>query len=220
MIVAPSLLSADFANLARELHALEAAGVPWVHLDVMDGRFVPNITLGPPVIRSLRKVSKLFFDVHLMVEAPERYLNDFASAGADMLVVHAEATRHLQGTLAGIRRLGVKAGVALNPATPLTALEHVLDDVDMILIMSVNPGFSGQAFIPATYAKLRRLREMLAAHGGADVLVQVDGGVDVGNIGKLTQCGMTVAVSGSAFFSAASYAERLQQFLEAAAVSA
>ena len=220
MIIAPSLLSADFANLARELHALETAGVPWAHLDVMDGRFVPNITLGPPVIRSLRKVSKLFFDVHLMVEAPERYLDDFVSAGADMLVVHAEATRHLQGTLAGIRRLGVKAGVALNPATPLAVLEHVLDDVDMVLVMSVNPGFSGQAFIPATYAKLRRLREMLVAHGGADMLVQVDGGVDVGNIGKLAHCGMTVAVSGSAFFSAASYAERLQQFLEAAAVSA
>lgn len=148
MILSPSLLSADVGNLAAELSALEAAGLRWVHWDVMDGRFVPNITFGQHVIRQLRKRSGLFFDVHLMIVEPENYLSEFQAAGADMLVVHAEATRHLQRTLAEIRRLGMKAGVALNPATPLSALEYVLEDVDMILLMSVNPGFGGQKFLP------------------------------------------------------------------------
>lgn len=146
MILSPSLLSADVGNLAAELSALEAAGLRWVHWDVMDGRFVPNITFGQHVIRQLRKRSGLFFDVHLMIVEPENYLSEFQAAGADMLVVHAEATRHLQRTLAEIRRLGMKAGVALNPATPLSALEYVLEDVDMILLMSVNPGFGRQKF--------------------------------------------------------------------------
>ena len=161
MILSPSLLSADVGNLAAELSALEAAGLRWVHWDVMDGRFVPNITFGQHVIRQLRKRSGLFFDVHLMIVEPENYLSEFQAAGADMLVVHAEATRHLQRTLAEIRRLGMKAGVALNPATPLSALEYVLEDVDMILLMSVNPGFGGQKFLPITYEKIRRLRRML-----------------------------------------------------------
>ena len=163
MILSPSLLSADVGNLAAELSALEAAGLRWVHWDVMDGRFVPNITFGQHVIRQLRKRSGLFFDVHLMIVEPENYLSEFQAAGADMLVVHAEATRHLQRTLAEIRRLGMKAGVALNPATPLSALEYVLEDVDMILLMSVNPGFGGQKFLPITYEKIRRLRRTNAA---------------------------------------------------------
>ena len=161
MILSPSLLSADVGNLAAELSALEAAGLRWVHWDVMDGRFVPNITFGQHVIRQLRKRSGLFFDVHLMIVEPENYLSEFQAAGADMLVVHAEATRHLHRTLAEIRRLGMKAGVALNPATPLSALEYVLEDIDMILLMSVNPGFGGQKFLPITYEKIRRLRRML-----------------------------------------------------------
>lgn len=216
MILSPSLLSADFGNLARELADLEAAGVAWVHLDIMDGCFVPNITFGPPVIKALRRDSGLFFDVHLMVDAPERYLEDFRAAGADMLVAHVETTRHLQRTLAEIRRLGMRAGAAFNPATPLGALEYVAADVDMVLIMSVNPGFSGQAFLPATFAKVREARRMLDEQGRKDVMIQVDGGVDPDNTAELVRCGADVLVSGSAFFGAPPYAERLRTFMRAA----
>ena len=217
MMLSPSLLSADCGRLAETLAELKSAGVEWVHWDVMDGHFVPNMTFGQHVIRGLRKASDLFFDVHLMIEEPERYLADFQSAGAQMLVVHAEATRHLQRTLAEIRRLGMKAGAALNPATPLSALEYVLGDVDMVLLMSVNPGFGGQKFLPSTYAKLRRLRAMLDDAGRSDCLVQVDGGVDVENTPALIAAGASVLVSGSAFFKKPPYAERLRAFEEAAA---
>ncbi len=217
MILSPSLLSADFANLAQELCALEDAGLKWVHLDVMDGIFVPNITFGPPVIAALRKHCGLFFDAHLMIEAPERYLEDFQKAGVQMLVVHAEATKHLQRTLVRIRELGMQSGVSLNPATPLSALEYVLDDVDMVLLMSVNPGFSGQSFIPATYEKVCRLRAMLNAAGKGHVRIQVDGGVDPQNIAALVDAGADVFVSGSAFFSKPPYDTRLQTFVDAAA---
>ena len=204
MILSPSLLSADVGNLAAELSALEAAGLRWVHWDVMDGRFVPNITFGQHVIRQLRKRSGLFFDVHLMIVEPENYLSEFQAAGADMLVVHAEATRHLQRTLAEIRRLGMKAGVALNPATPLSALEYVLEDVDMILLMSVNPGFGGQKFLPITYEKIRRLR--------LETLIQIDGGVTPDNTADLVRAGADVLVSGSAFFSVPPYEARRLAF--------
>ncbi len=219
MILSPSLLSADFANLAHELQNLEQAGLKWIHLDVMDGRFVPNITFGPPVIASLRKHSGLFFDGHLMIEAPERYLEDYQKAGVDMLVVHAEATMHLQRTLTRISELGMQRGVSLNPATPLHVIEYVLDDVDMVLIMSVNPGFSGQNFIPATYEKVRKLRKLLDANGKKDVRIQVDGGVDPDNIAALIDAGGDVFVSGSAFFAKPPYAERLQTFKNAASLA-
>ena len=214
-ILSPSLLSANFTLLGAELAALEAVGLRWVHWDVMDGHFVPNITFGAPVIKQLRATSRLFFDVHLMVTAPERYLADFKAAGADMLVIHAEATGHVQRTLAEIRRLGMQAGIALNPATPLCVLEHVLDDVDMVLLMSVNPGFGGQAFLPATYPKLRSLRRMLDAHRPG-IHIQVDGGVNPENTRELLDAGATVLVSGSAFFQFPPYAKRLGQFAAAA----
>ena len=211
MILSPSLLSADIGHLADELAALEQAGLEWVHWDVMDGRFVPNITFGQHVIRQMRHGSKLFFDVHLMIEEPERYLASFKEAGADMLVVHAESTRHLQRTLAEIRRLGMKAGLALNPATPLEVAEWVLADTDMVLLMSVNPGFGGQSFLPMTYAKIRKLRSMIREQG-LETLIQIDGGVTPDNTEELVRSGADVLVSGSAFFSCPPYAERRRLF--------
>ncbi len=215
MILSPSLLSADCGRLAWTLAELENAGVEWVHWDVMDGRFVPNMTFGQHVIKGLRPASALFFDVHLMVEEPERYLEDFKSAGAQMLVVHAEATRHLQRTLAEIRRLGMRAGVALNPATPLTVLDYVLTDADMVLVMSVNPGFGGQTFLPATFGKVTALRQKLDAAGRADCLIQVDGGVNLENARPLARAGANVLVSGSAFFNHPPYRQRLEAFMSA-----
>jgi ribulose-phosphate 3-epimerase len=215
MILAPSLLSADFGNLERELADLRAAGLSWAHWDVMDGMFVPNISFGPPVIRRLRRDSPLFFDVHLMIEAPERYLSDFADAGADLLVVHVEASRHLDRTLREIRRLGMRAGAALNPSTPVSAVEEVLDALDLILIMSVNPGFGGQTFLPRSLDKIRDLAELLRRRGST-ALIEVDGGVDPGNAGELTRQGADVLVSGSAFFAFPPYAERRAAFAAAA----
>lgn len=216
MILSPSLLSADCGNLAETLRNLESAGVKWVHWDVMDGQFVPNITFGQHVIKGLRPASGLFFDVHLMIERPERYLSEFRDAGADMLVAHVEATVHLQRTLAEIRRLGMKAGAALNPATPLSALDYVLDDVDMVLVMSVNPGFGGQKFLPATLRKVAELRAKLNAAGRADCLIQADGGVNLDNTGALVEAGADVLVSGSAFFGHPPFSERLAAFTAAA----
>lgn len=216
MILSPSLLSADCGRLAETLKELEAAGVEWVHWDVMDGHFVPNMTFGQHVIKGLRGASGLFFDVHLMIEQPERYLADFKAAGADMLVVHAEATVHLQRTLAEIRRLGMKSGVALNPSTPLSVLDYVMDDVDMVLIMSVNPGFGGQKFLPATFKKVSELRAKLDAAGRSDCLIQVDGGCCVENTAELVRAGADVLVSGSAFFGFPPFKERLAAFMDAA----
>ena len=199
MKIAPSILSADFAALGDAVACVEAAGADWLHVDVMDGHFVPNLTIGPPVIESIKKRTRLPLDVHLMIEEPERWVETYVRAGADLVTVHAEACVHLQRALTQMREAGAKAGVAIYPATGPDALEYVLDDLDLVLVMSVNPGFGGQAFIPATYAKLRSLKALL---GGRPVEVSVDGGVKRENAGALASAGASVLVAGSAVFGA------------------
>jgi ribulose-phosphate 3-epimerase len=203
--IAPSILSADFGHLAREVEAVEAAGADWIHVDVMDGRFVPNITIGPVVVRAVRKVTSLPIDVHLMILEPERYLHDFAEAGADILSVHVEPSYHLARTLQQIRSLGKKAGVVLNPHTPPDAVEYVLDHVDLVLVMSVSPGFSGQAFMPEVLPKIRAIREMIDAHGG-DIALEVDGGVAPATVKRVVEAGARVLVAGSAVYDQPDYA--------------
>ena len=195
----PSVLSAAFANLERDLACIKEAGVTQVHVDVMDGNFVPSISLGCPVIRSMRKVSDLFFDVHLMVEEPGRYLEETKAAGADRIGVHAEACRHLHRTLQQIRALGCETCVVLNPATPLTALDYVLEDVDVVLLMTVNPGFGGQAYIPAMTEKIRQLCRMIDERG-LDVKIEIDGGVKLSNAKELIEAGAEYLVAGSSVF--------------------
>jgi ribulose-phosphate 3-epimerase len=203
-MIAPSILSADGSRLGEEIAAVEAAGVDWIHIDVMDGRFVPNITLGPGLIASIRKTTKLPFDVHLMIENPERYIDAFAKAGADGITVHCEATVHLHRTVAMIREQGLRAGVSLNPATPLVQIEPILSDIDLLLIMTVNPGFGGQKFIEGSLSRIRQAREMISAMA-PDVLLEVDGGVTLKNIRSIADAGADILVAGSAVFGSADY---------------
>lgn len=208
--IAPSLLAADFARLEEEVKKVEAAGAHWLHFDVMDGHFVPNITMGPQIVRALRGRTSLFFDVHLMIENPERYVETFARAGADLLTVSVEACTHLHRVLQQIHALGVKAGVALNPATPLSVLEYVLDEVDLVLIMSVNPGFGGQEFIPAVLPKIRSLKEMV---GDKPVEIQVDGGINAETAPLVREAGATVLVAGTAIFRQKDVKEAIKMLL-------
>jgi len=213
--IAPSILSADFAALGHDIARVEAGGADQLHVDVMDGRFVPNITIGPVVVAAIRKRTRLPLDVHLMIVEPERYIPEFVAAGADMVTVHAEACPHLQRTLAQIRELGARAGVALNPSTPPDALEYVLDDLDLVLVMSVNPGFGGQAFIPSTHRKIRDIRALLGdRHRRVDV--SVDGGVKADLAKALANDGASTLVAGSAIFGAADPAAAVRAIRDAA----
>jgi ribulose-phosphate 3-epimerase len=202
-LIAPSILSADFARLGEEIKNAEAAGADWIHIDVMDGHFVPNITIGPLVVDAVRKITSLPLDVHLMIERPDDYIDAFAKAGSDRITVHAEVCPHLHRTLHHIRSAGALPGVSINPSTPVSMLEDIVEDTDMVLIMSVNPGFGGQSFIPQSLGRLRKLRALInSAAGGRNVIIEIDGGVTADNAREVAYAGADVLVMGSAFFGA------------------
>jgi len=207
-IIAPSILSADFSVLGEEIAAVEAAGADWIHIDVMDGHFVPNITMGPGVVKSLRKMTVLPFDVHLMIENPEQYIQPFAEAGSDRITVHMEASIHLHRTVSQIKELGLKAGVSLNPATPLSFVESILTDIDLLLIMTVNPGFGGQQFIQTMLSKIRQARELIDRFAPA-VLLEVDGGVTLTNLPAILKAGADVFVAGASIFGSGNYRDTI-----------
>jgi ribulose-phosphate 3-epimerase len=215
-IISPSILSADFARLGEEARAVEAAGADWLHVDVMDGHFVPNITIGPDVVKALRPHVSIPIDVHLMIEPVDPYLEAFRDAGADHIIIHPEAGPHLNRSLKRIRELGAKAGVAFNPSTPPDVIEWMLDDVDLVLVMSVNPGFGGQAFMPSQLAKIARLRSMIEA-SGRDIVLEVDGGVTPQTAGRCLEAGATALVAGAAVFRGGegAYADNIRALKEA-----
>ena len=210
--IAPSILSADFSTLGEEVKAIDDAGCDYIHIDVMDGHFVPNLTFGPPIISSIRRWTDKVFDVHLMIDPAQQYLEDYAKAGADIITVHAEADKHLDRSLQVIKDLGKKAGVSLNPHTPVNVIEHVLDRLDMVLIMSVNPGFGGQSFIPTALDKIRQVKAMI---GDRDIEIEVDGGVNAGTAKEVVEAGADVLVAGSAVFKGDDYAKTIQAIKDA-----
>jgi len=209
--LAPSLLAANFAILKEEIQKIEKGGADYLHLDVMDGNFVPNISFGAPVIKSLKNVTDLSFDVHLMIDKPERYIEDFVNAGADIVTVQEESTTHLHRTIQMIRSLGVKAGISLNPATPLENIKYIIDDLDLLLIMSVNPGFGGQSFIPSMKEKIKEGRKMIDKIN-TNIILEVDGGVKLDNVSEVVECGADLVVSGSDIFGAEDIVKRTRDF--------
>lgn len=215
--LAPSILSSDFTRLGEEIRAVEKGGATVLHVDVMDGRFVPNITIGLPVVKSLRKITDSTIDTHLMIEEPSRYAAEFVEAGADMVSVHVEADTHLQRTLCAIREAGGRSGIAINPATPLISLEEALPFADFVLLMSVNPGFGGQKFIHTSFDKLRRLRRMIDERN-LSTRIEIDGGIDLGNIQKIVEAGAEIIVAGSAVYGGGKPTEAVRELIETATV--
>ena len=218
--IAPSILSADFAALGSAIAAAEKGGADFIHVDVMDGHFVPNITIGPPVVKSIKRVAHVPLDVHLMISDPDKYAEAFAEAGADMLSVHVEVLPHLHRSIAFIKGLGVKAGVVLNPSTPAVALEEIAGDVDFVLVMSVNPGFGGQKFIPKSLQKVATIRGILDRAGNRSAPIEIDGGVDLSNIARVVDAGVEIVVAGSAIFNAADPTAATKALKDAAAAVA
>ena len=218
--IAPSILSADFAALGAAIAAAEKGGADFIHVDVMDGHFVPNITIGPPVVKSIKRVARVPLDVHLMITDPDKYAEAFAEAGADMLSVHVEVLPHLHRSIAFIKTLGVKAGVVLNPSTPAAVLEEIAGDVDFVLVMSVNPGFGGQKFIPKSLQKVSAIRAMLDRAGNANAPIEIDGGIDLSNIARAVEAGVEIVVAGSAIFNTPDPTAATKALKEAAAAVA